>query len=72
MDKSDIAWAVILGAGLAYEVRALLTTRAGDTLSEKTRAVFSVRSSRAGRITFLVAWTGFSGWFLGHILDWWA
>ena len=42
-----------------------------STLSETTRAVFRTRSSKTGRRIFAVVWTGFSAWYLGHILDWW-
>lgn len=72
MDKSDIVWAGLILLGAAYEGWALTTTRSGDTLSEKTRALFRTRSGKTGRLAFLVLWVGFSAWFTGHILDWWA
>lgn len=72
MDKSDIVWAALILLGAAYEGYALTTTRQGDTLSEKTRALFRTRRGKTGRVAFLVLWVGFSAWFTGHILDWWA
>lgn len=72
MDESDIIWAALILAGAAYEVRALRSTREGDTLSEATRALFRTRTSRAGARAFFILWAGFSIWFAGHILDWWA
>lgn len=72
MTESDIVWSALILAGAAYEVYALASRRPGDTLSETTRGAFRVRSSRLGRTVFLVAWLGFSGWFTGHVLDWWA
>ena len=72
----DVAWGGLLAAGLAFEGWALAHNKRGDTLSEFTRKWFrtgypddpSVRRSKAGRIIFGVAWTGFAGWYLWHIL----
>lgn len=72
MSTHDIIWAGIILAGASFEAYTLRNAREGDTLSEVTRSVFRTRTSRAGRAVFLVAWLGFSGWYLGHILDWWA
>lgn len=72
MENADYIWAALILAGAAFETYALRDRKEGNTLSEVTRAVFRVRTSRAGRAAFLATWLGFSGWFLGHILDWWA
>lgn len=72
MTESDIIWAALLLAGLAYEIRTLVSAHEGDTLSETTRSVFRTRTTRIGRIAFLTLWAVFAGWFTGHILDWWA
>lgn len=71
MDSSDIAWAGIIAAGIAFETYALKNSASGDTLSEKTRKVFRVRTSRVGRLAFAGLWLSFAGWFLGHILWGW-
>lgn len=63
----DIVWGGLLAVGAAFEVWALRNGRAGDTLSERTRAWFRVRT-RPGAAVFAVAWVGFAGWFLVHIL----
>lgn len=67
MSKADIAWAAIIGGGLAYEAYTLRTRRSADTLSETTRRWFRVHKS-PGRAAFLVAWGSFSAWFAWHIL----
>lgn len=72
MSEADYIWAAIIAAGAVYETHALRNGRDGDTLSEVTRTVFRVRTTKAGRWAFGIAWLGFSGWFLGHTLDWWA
>lgn len=72
MDESDIIWAALILLGAAYEGYTLTTGRQGDTLSETTRALFRTRRGYVGRWVFLVTWLGFSGWFAGHVLDWWA
>lgn len=72
MDPSDAVWAGLIILGGVFEAYALANGRDDDTLSEKTRKVFRARTSRVGRAVFLVAWLGFSAWFTGHIMDWWA
>lgn len=72
METSDWIWAGIILAGAAFETYALRGKKEGDTLSEVTRALFRTRKGKAGRVAFGVAWAGFSVWFLGHVLDWWA
>ncbi|MDF2712890.1 MAG: hypothetical protein K0R62_8542, partial [Nonomuraea muscovyensis] len=39
-----------------------------DTLSENVRTLFRIRTSKLGRAAFTVGWSGFSVWFLVHIL----
>jgi hypothetical protein len=51
-----------------FETWALINKRDGDTLSENTRRLFRTRTSKVGRAAFAVGWTGFSAWFLLHIL----
>ena len=72
MTESDIVWLGLFLAGAGFEAYTLANGRQDDTLSETTRSLFRVRASRTGRAAFLVAWLGFSGWFAGHIMDWWA
>lgn len=67
METSDVLWGGLLAAGAALEVWALRNGRPGDTLSERTRAWFRVRTP-AGRIVFAVAWVGFASWYLVHVL----
>lgn len=69
--SADYVWGGLIAAGATYEAYALFNTRKEDTLSELTRATFRTRSSKAGRYSFLVAWTVFATWFTGHIMDWW-
>lgn len=71
MSHSDIIWAALILAGAAFEGYALRNGRKGDTLSETTRSVFRVATSRVGRLAFGVSWSAFSVWFLGHILWGW-
>lgn len=71
MTEADFIWAGLILAGAAFEAYALKNSKPSDTLSETTRSLFRVKTSRAGRIAFLVAWLGFSGWYTGHVLDWW-
>lgn len=71
MSESDIIWAALILAGAAFEAYTLANGKPGDTLSETTRSVFRVKTSKVGRAVFTLSWLGFSGWFLGHILDWW-
>ncbi|MFD7832419.1 hypothetical protein [Streptomyces sp. MJM8645] len=65
--SADLVWGLLLGTGAAAEVYGLWSREAGDTLSERTRAWFRVRT-KPGRAVFTVVWCGFSVWFLLHIL----
>jgi hypothetical protein len=71
MTESDWIWLGLIAVGAAFEGYTLRNGKEGDTLSETTRSLFRVKTSKLGRASFLVAWLGFSGWYLGHILDWW-
>lgn len=68
MASADLVWGGIVIAGAAYEGWALVTKRSGDTLSERVRTWFRVRTC-TGRAVFTVAWLVFSVWFLIHILS---
>lgn len=68
MNESDFVWLGLILAGAAFETYALVNGRKGDTLSETTRSVFRVRTSRTGRRVFAGLWLAFSGWYLVHIL----
>ncbi|MFI8265286.1 hypothetical protein [Streptomyces sp. NPDC085665] len=65
---SWIIWTLWTLLFALFETSALLNKRKGDTLSENTRRLFRVRTSKAGRAVFTVGWLGFAGWFLLHIL----
>jgi hypothetical protein len=65
--KPDVVWGALIMLGAAYELAALRTKRQGDTLSETTRKWF-MTDKPAGKVAFGVAWVGFSGWYLWHIL----
>jgi hypothetical protein len=67
MTAADWIWGGFLAAGAGVEVWALRNGRPGDTLSERTRSWFRVRT-RAGALVFAVAWCAFAAWFLVHIL----
>lgn len=65
--SADLIWGGLLAAGAVYEIYALANGRSGDTLSERTRSWFRVRT-RAGAVVFGVAWCTFAAWFFVHIL----
>lgn len=67
MTKADVFWAVLLLSGAVYEVQAIRSKRWQNTLSGTTRKWFSTKTV-AGAWAFGVAWVGFSGWYLWHIL----
>lgn len=66
-DIANVTWVVWLLLFAIWESVALATRRAGDTLSERTRAWFHT-NTRRGRIVFGAGWCIFSLWFLWHIL----
>lgn len=68
LSSADAVWGGLLVAGAAFETYAILNGRPGDTLSERTRAWFRVRTP-LGALVFGVAWCGFAAWFLTHILS---
>ncbi|MEU9355009.1 hypothetical protein AB0D65_29440 [Streptomyces griseoloalbus] len=59
------AWALFF---VIYETVALANKKDDDTLSENTRKLFRIRSSKAGRAVFTVILGGGAAWFLLHIL----
>ena len=65
--SAGLVWAVWLLLFAIFETAALVSRKAGDTLSEQTRAWFDVHT-RTGRIVFGVGWVVFSMWFFWHIL----
>lgn len=67
METSDWVWGGLLAAGAVVEAVALRNGRQGDTLSERTRVWFRVRTP-AGRAVFAVAWVSFAVWYLVHVL----
>lgn len=71
MTQADLIWAGLILAGAAFEALALANKRSSDTLSEVTRAVFRINTSKSGRIAFGSLWAGFAVWFWGHILYGW-
>ncbi|MGV9694115.1 hypothetical protein ACWDUX_34025 [Streptomyces sp. NPDC003444] len=64
---STAIWSALVGAGLLYEAYAIFNRPEGDTLSEKIRSLFHVRT-KPGRAAFTALWSGFSVWFLFHII----
>ncbi|MFF4952291.1 hypothetical protein [Streptomyces chattanoogensis] len=69
MSGYTLAWVAWLAAFAVIEGMALANKKLGGTFSEHTRAWFHTYSTY-GRVAFAVAWIGFSGWYLGHILKW--
>ncbi|MGX1268078.1 hypothetical protein [Streptomyces phaeoluteigriseus] len=59
------AWALFFAV---YETIALINRTEDDTLSENTRKLFRIRSSKAGRAMFTVILGGGAAWYLLHIL----
>ncbi|MET9732009.1 hypothetical protein ABZZ79_15550 [Streptomyces sp. NPDC006458] len=53
---------------VVYETIALANKKDDDTLSENTRRLFRIRSSKVGRAAFTVILGGGAIWFLFHIL----
>jgi hypothetical protein len=67
--KSWLVWSAWTSGFALYETWALINRKDDDTLSENVRRLFHVRTSKLGRAAFTIGWTGFSGWFLLHILN---
>ncbi|MFE1289642.1 hypothetical protein [Streptomyces sp. NPDC058751] len=65
---SWIVWVLWTSLFALFETWALVNKLEGDTLSENTRKLFRIRTSKAGRAVFTVGWLGFAAWFLLHIL----
>ncbi|MEV5049094.1 hypothetical protein AB0N20_32005 [Streptomyces griseoincarnatus] len=68
MTNSWLIWAGWTSLFALAETWALMNRKDGDTLSENVRTLFRIRTSKAGRAIFTVGWSGFSVWFLIHIL----
>lgn len=68
MTAADWTWGGLLAVGAAVEAWAILTGRWQDTLSDRTRSWFRVRT-RVGAVVFAAAWCSFAVWFLAHILS---
>ncbi|KIF04172.1 hypothetical protein PL81_20175 [Streptomyces sp. RSD-27] len=65
---SAVLWTAWAAFFVVYETITLFNRRGDDTLSENTRRLFRIRTSKAGRAVFTVAVAGGSVWFLLHIL----
>lgn len=65
-----MAWAAWTAALVVIESTAIANKKTGDTLTDKTRSVFFTHT-KLGRAAFGAAWSGFSIWFFGHILELW-
>lgn len=65
---SWMIWSAWTAAFALYETWALINRKDDDTLSENVRRLFRTRTSKLGRAAFTVGWSGFSIWFLLHIL----
>jgi hypothetical protein len=64
--RDHLFWLFLAAAGVVYEVRAV-RGHPDLTLSDATRDTFRT-DTRAGRVTFTVAWGAFATWFAHHIL----
>lgn len=65
--KPKLVWGGLLAVALAFEAGAIVSAADGDTFSEFTRQVFRTHTT-PGAAAFAIAWTGFSAWYLVHIL----
>lgn len=63
----NIVWGTLFAAGGAYEIYAIFNKESGDTLSERVRSLFNVKT-KIGKSVFTVGWLAFSAWFLVHII----
>jgi hypothetical protein len=63
----NVVWATWFLLFAIFETAALVSRKAGDTLSERTRAWFAT-NTRRGRWIFALTWVVFTGWFFWHIL----
>ncbi|MER5223838.1 hypothetical protein [Streptomyces flaveus] len=67
MTTPELIWADLLVLGLAYELFTLPDTEEGNTVSERVRAWFRIHT-RPSRAIFAIGWTGFTVWFLMHVI----
>ena len=63
----NVCWGTLLAVGTAYETYGIFNKKNGDTLSERTRALFHT-NTKTGKAVFTVSWLAFSAWFLVHII----
>lgn len=64
----NVAWGALFAAGGAYEIYTIFNKKGGDTLSERVRSLFHVKT-KIGKTVFTVGWLAFSAWFLVHIIQ---
>lgn len=70
VNRTDVAWTAIIGAGAALETWTVWHSRGGKdagTLSHLARRVWRT-DSRLGRAAFATAWTSAAAWVLAHML----
>ena len=65
--KSDLVWAGMLGAMVAYETYTL-KRNLDHTLSRTTRRTFKTHHP-VGKAVWVVGWGWFSTWMMKHILE---
>lgn len=63
----NVVWGGLLGAAFVYEMWGVFNKADGDTLSERVRDWFHVRT-RPGKAVFTICWLGLTVWFIPHIL----
>lgn len=63
-----LRWGAVLALGAVLEAEGVAGKRHHHTLSHATRSVFGTDRTQ-GRVAFGVAWVGFCGWYLSHILN---
>lgn len=63
----DLVWAAVTVLVLFLETVGILGRKPDDTISEMTRKHFHT-DTPAGALIFGVAWVGFAGWYLWHII----
>lgn len=60
-------WASAVGGLVILDVWCDRNETSGDTFSEVVRLVFRT-DTKAGKIAFVCAWSGLTGWFIPHII----
>lgn len=64
----DLAWALLIAAGVAYEVQAIRNEQWDHTASRTTRRWWRTHT-RPGQVAFAVGWLGFAAWFTHHVIE---